>query len=269
MDAMFRRSLESLRASDDKALMGHVLGFLADAALGRGETTQAAELADEARALLAETEHQVYTTRLLGTHGAIALAQGDATQAAQLYGDYLSLAVTFAHARFIADALAGLAGVALNRGDAEAAGRLLGAAEAQMETVGARSMVHHVHYERVLAAARASLPDPSFAVAWGAGRALSLEEAVAEASALAAPVSRAATNAPNGAAGRHGLTAREVDVVRLLAQRRTDREIAEALFISPKTAGFHVANILGKLGVANRRDAAALALREGIAAPSS
>jgi non-specific serine/threonine protein kinase len=269
MDAMFRRSLEALRASDDKALMGHVIGFLADAALGRGETTQAAELADESHALLAETEHQVYRTRLLGTRGAIALAQGDAAQAAQLYGDYLSLAVAFGHARFVADALAGLAGVALNRGDAEAAGRLLGAAEAQMETVGARSMVHHVQYECVLAAARASLPYPSFAVAWEAGRALSLEEAVAEASGLAAPLSQAATNAPNGAAARHGLTTREVEVLRLLAQRRTDREIAEELFISPKTAGFHVANILGKLGVANRREAAALALREGLTATVS
>jgi two-component system response regulator NreC len=65
------------------------------------------------------------------------------------------------------------------------------------------------------------------------------------------------------------LTPREVEVLRLLAQRRTDREIADELFISPKTAGFHVANILGKLGVANRREAAALALREGLTANPS
>jgi DNA-binding CsgD family transcriptional regulator len=60
------------------------------------------------------------------------------------------------------------------------------------------------------------------------------------------------------------LTDREVEILGLLAQRRTDREIAGELFISPKTAGFHVSNILGKLGVANRREAAALALREGL-----
>jgi DNA-binding CsgD family transcriptional regulator len=59
----------------------------------------------------------------------------------------------------------------------------------------------------------------------------------------------------------NGLTQREVDVLRLLAQRRTDKEIAEALFLGPRTVQSHVAHILNKLGVANRRDAAAEATR--------
>jgi DNA-binding CsgD family transcriptional regulator len=56
-----------------------------------------------------------------------------------------------------------------------------------------------------------------------------------------------------------GLTARQVDVVRLLAQHLTNAEIAERLFISEKTAGHHVSAILAKLNVASRRDAARLA----------
>jgi DNA-binding NarL/FixJ family response regulator len=55
------------------------------------------------------------------------------------------------------------------------------------------------------------------------------------------------------------LTPREQDVLRLVAQARTDREIAAALFLSPRTVNAHVASILGKLGVANRRAAAARA----------
>jgi DNA-binding CsgD family transcriptional regulator len=58
-----------------------------------------------------------------------------------------------------------------------------------------------------------------------------------------------------------GLTARERDVLALVAEGRTNRQVAEALFISPKTAGVHVSNILAKLGVANRVEAAAVAHR--------
>jgi DNA-binding CsgD family transcriptional regulator len=55
------------------------------------------------------------------------------------------------------------------------------------------------------------------------------------------------------------LTAREHDVLRLIAQARTDREIAAALFLSPRTVNAHVASILGKLGVPTRRAAVARA----------
>nr|WP_241518957.1 helix-turn-helix transcriptional regulator [Streptomyces sp. CB03238] len=58
-----------------------------------------------------------------------------------------------------------------------------------------------------------------------------------------------------------GLTPREQDVLRLVAVGRTNRQIAEELFISPKTASVHVSNILAKLGVSGRGEAAALAHR--------
>ncbi len=56
-----------------------------------------------------------------------------------------------------------------------------------------------------------------------------------------------------------GLTGRELEVLRLVAAGRGNREIAAELFISPKTASVHVSNILGKLGVATRGEAAATA----------
>ncbi|MEU6748130.1 response regulator transcription factor, partial [Spirillospora sp. NPDC046719] len=58
-----------------------------------------------------------------------------------------------------------------------------------------------------------------------------------------------------------GLTPREYEVLRLVAEGRSNRDIAEALFISVKTASVHVSNILGKLDVANRGEAAATAHR--------
>jgi DNA-binding NarL/FixJ family response regulator len=61
-----------------------------------------------------------------------------------------------------------------------------------------------------------------------------------------------------------GLTTRERDVLRLVSHGRTNRQIAGELFISPKTASVHVSNILGKLGVSGRGEAAAVAHRMGL-----
>ena len=61
-----------------------------------------------------------------------------------------------------------------------------------------------------------------------------------------------------------GLTPRERDVLPLLVQGRTNRQIAETLFITENTAGVHVSNILGKLGASTRTEAAAIAARLGI-----
>ncbi len=61
------------------------------------------------------------------------------------------------------------------------------------------------------------------------------------------------------------LTEREVDVLRLVAQGLSNQEIAARLVISERTAGTHISNILGKLHLANRTQAALYALREGLA----
>ncbi len=63
------------------------------------------------------------------------------------------------------------------------------------------------------------------------------------------------------------LTAREQDVLRLLALGHTNRRIGEELFISAKTASVHVSNILAKLHAASRTEAVAVAHRRGLIAP--
>ena len=70
-----------------------------------------------------------------------------------------------------------------------------------------------------------------------------------------------AGTSPDGPAAPFGLTGRELEVLRLVAAGLGNREIAAELFISPKTASVHVSNILGKLGVASRGEAAATAHR--------
>ena len=80
-----------------------------------------------------------------------------------------------------------------------------------------------------------------------------------------ARLGRPAGQRPRLPAGRRprrrlaGLTSREREVLRLLVAGRSNREIAAALFIAPKTASVHVSNILAKLGAASRTEAAAIA----------
>jgi DNA-binding CsgD family transcriptional regulator/tetratricopeptide (TPR) repeat protein len=80
---------------------------------------------------------------------------------------------------------------------------------------------------------------------------------------IAALLSQAVVPAAGSGTGAHsdrlGLTGREIEVLRLVTAGQSNREIAAALFISPKTASVHVSNILAKLGAATRTEAAARA----------
>ncbi len=108
------------------------------------------------------------------------------------------------------------------------------------------------------------------------------EATVAEAPADAAPGAPDTDSSPSEGAGparfdggraaspaqraqaAYGLTAREIDVLRVLTLGRTNRQIGEELFISESTAGVHVSRILGKLGVGSRVEAATIAARLGL-----
>jgi DNA-binding CsgD family transcriptional regulator len=105
------------------------------------------------------------------------------------------------------------------------------------------------------------------------GRALSIAESVgagllrsdvvtmARPAGLAAEVRPGEVDVEPGTIDRHGLTARELTVLRLVAAGHRDRRIGEELYISEKTVGAHVSSILAKLGVAGRIEAAAVAHR--------
>lgn len=73
---------------------------------------------------------------------------------------------------------------------------------------------------------------------------------------LAAQLVKRLVQAPGGAVTDGGLSGRELEVLRLVSAGLTDREVGEALGISPRTVGRHVGNILGKLGARNRSEAA-------------
>ena len=77
-------------------------------------------------------------------------------------------------------------------------------------------------------------------------------------------VAPVAARPPAGGGDTFGLSKRELEVLALIAKGRTNREIGDRLFISQKTVGVHVGNILAKLGVSGRVEAAAVAIRLGL-----
>jgi DNA-binding CsgD family transcriptional regulator len=193
--------------------------------------------------------------------GDVATELGDDERADRLYRDSLGQLWEIGDRRDFAGALAGFAGLVARRGDAELGARLCGVVDALLQVGGVNlPPFGQTSYERALAVAWDGLDDAAFAAARAAGRALPPEAILAEAER--GPERPAGLIECDGA-GRpgtsFGLTPREQEVLILLGQRLTDREIADALFISPRTAGFHVSNVLSKIGAANRREAAALA----------
>jgi DNA-binding CsgD family transcriptional regulator len=145
-----------------------------------------------------------------------------------------------------------------------AAARLFGATEALREAIGIPVTPTDLDaHRRSVATVRAALGESPFETAWSEGRALPLAEAIGAAlTELAGQATREAS-AP-ATTGPAGLTPRELEVLRLLAAGKSNQEIGDALFISPRTAGTHVANILGKLDVSTRVAAVALAHQQGI-----
>lgn len=206
------------------------------------------------------------TAEILGHLGDVAALRGDFTRAARLYQEPLTQEWDTWNICF---RLEGLAKIAVSGGEATPAARLFGVAEAYREALGAAVAPggYRDAYEASIAAAEATLGPERFAAAWAEGRALSVAGVRAEAAELARALDETATmshETTDDPPRRAGLTAREREILSLLAQRLSDKEIAEALFISPRTVMTHTTSIFAKLGVANRREAAALAVRHGL-----
>jgi predicted ATPase/DNA-binding CsgD family transcriptional regulator len=253
------------RSMEDATNAAYGEAHLGIVALGECDPSRAAAHGEAARALAAEA----------GDHGAMIVAVllladaardgGDVATAAARYGEYLELMAESPHGATeeLARGAGAVAVLAAERGQLERAARLLGAAERLRETVGlALALPERAAYERALEQARDELRDEVFANALTDGRALSPDDALAEVEdtlALGKPSTEVSDAAPAG------LSPREAEVLRLLAAGRTNREIADTLFLSVRTVERHITNLYAKIGARGRADATAFALRHGLA----
>ncbi|MDQ2651771.1 MAG: LuxR C-terminal-related transcriptional regulator, partial [Chloroflexota bacterium] len=145
------------------------------------------------------------------------------------------------------------------------AARLFGAAATLREAIATPYVPsERVWMDPILADLHAALGAERFAAAWAQGAALSREDAVAAALAIRAETGGMPPSAAQRATDADGLTAREVEILRLIAAGRVNREVADELFISPATVARHIANIYRKLDIDSRAKLAAYALRQGL-----
>jgi predicted ATPase/DNA-binding CsgD family transcriptional regulator/DNA-binding XRE family transcriptional regulator len=225
----------------------------------QGDDAQAAQCYRESRTLFGEVGEKGGLAWALHHLGYIAQHQGDNMAAARLFAESLALERELPYKPGIARCLVGLGILAEAQDEspegAQQAARLFGAAEAILDAIGARlEPVDEREYQAGLAAARARLSPTAFEDAWTAGQALTLEQAIDEAIALA-PEPEAAP-APYPA----DLTEREVEVLRLVAQGLTNAEVANQLIISPRTVEAHLRSIYSKLQVTSRSAATRFAV---------
>jgi DNA-binding CsgD family transcriptional regulator len=190
--------------------------------------------------------------------------QGDLAAAAAHYAESVRLLWESGDRWYLASPIAGVAALALDAGKVDEAARLLGAAEACWERgAGTLWPTERERLDRTTASARRALGEEGFREALSLGRAMPLDEAVALAASLAAGLA-SATVPEAEPASASPLSARELDVLRLLSVGQSNPEIAEALFIGRATVRTHVSNILAKLGAKTRTEAAAVGRQLGL-----
>ncbi len=159
----------------------------------------------------------------------------------------------------------GLAELAAATGHMVQAARLIGAADRLREEIAMPPLPDEVvRLDPVLRALDAAMGADGAATAMAEGRALSPQEAVTEALAVSGEPFEPSAVAAEDRLAMHGLTIRELEVLRLLAQGQSNRDIGESLYISPATAARHVANIYAKLNVDSRAAATAFAHQHGL-----
>jgi predicted ATPase/DNA-binding CsgD family transcriptional regulator len=276
------------RSGDEHWLSDGLLNTWVTALLD-GNVERAAELQEEGFALCRKVGNTVGLALAMNDVGSEAELRGDLRTALTGYRESLELNLTINEHVYIAHPLAGIASILSVTDQGELAARLLGVAAQIHETHGTFAWIAERERDRRTAPRlRELLGEAQYATAFAAGRNLPIATAARLALAATAVDSARvpidgesgierfdvvstdasedparAQSAPGSApaiAHPNALTRREQEILDLLGQRLSDAEIAEQLYIGVRTVEFHVSNILGKCGVANRRDAAALAI---------
>ncbi len=237
--------------------------FLAIVAWVQGDVARARSLLEESQALFKEAGGRGRMAEVFITQGLVSLGEGDSPAARALLEESLKLSLELDNKWTSAWSLEGLAAVAAAQGEPVRAVWFMSAAQALREAIGTpQPSFSQAMVSSCIASTRTQLGEQVFDAVWAEGRTMTPEHLLLSLEPMPAP--KPPLTAPSSAAvapqSHTGLTPRELDVLRLLAQGLTSLQIAEQLVIGVVTVNFHVRSIYGKIGVSSRSAATRYAI---------
>ena len=252
------------REVGDKESIANCLSLWGMLTLSEGDTALARSQVEQAMTLFKEMQQRHGVALSLYALAQVATVQGNHAGSQVLYEQGIGVARKSGDKRTIPSGLEGLAAAIAAQGNHTWAAHLWGAAEALREAIGAPlPPVESASYNRAVAAARTQLAEQAFAAVWAEGRTISPEQALATPGQVALPTPGERSSSPTTASPApypDGLTTREVEVLRVVAQGLTNEQVAERLVISPRTVDTHLTSIYSKIGVSSRSAATRYAI---------
>ena len=264
--SLLEESLDLSRRFGSSRSVGNRLLSLGRLEVASGHLRDARETVELARASFERLGDQVAIASSLEVLGMIAGDEGRRDDGTRFLLASLQIRLRLGLRRDLTNLIELLAWNAMPR-DAVLATRMLAAADAERDATGIGRLPQQANiWERAIEAAHHTIDDSLFETTWRAGQRMSLIACAREASAALALPATATGDTPSPA-GDSPLTPRETEILRLIASGRSNREIADALYISPTTVKRHVTNILAKLALPTRAAAITHAMRSGLIDP--
>ncbi len=258
---LYLKSAELLREIGDQWAYAIIASHLGTIAFHLGDYASARKLIGERLALGRKMGSKLHIALSLSGLGGIASAEGDYPGATELFKEALVICHQIGNISEVVNNLTWLAWLMSKQGQFERAVRLDAAASKSRGTVNIGWWPLQSSTSDTLEIARAQLDQDAFDAAWEEGRAMTLEQAIAQVEQMTfapKPLAPSPTEFP------FGLTAREVEVLRLLARGLANQQIADQLVLSKRTVDAHLSSIYSKLDVTTRSAATRLAIDQKI-----